>query len=234
MFSLNVYVYTYTYIYIYIWFVINTDCSIIKCVYRISFAERDILRPGAARPTSTLTQPHWIAYSRCCLYDVEPIQYMSWNLYHMPWNLYHMAWNLYNACHGTYTMTWNLYHIENAYRCCRSEDGAAPKLRPSFEPCSCICMSAGSTGPRSDTPNPPTDIVGFRGLDSSIMLILRGGIPRPIGDWPESLSRAMLVGTMLVGRLGIQASVKEMFLRRRIRVGPSLYTKHEIRGWLAV
>ena len=35
------------------------------------------------------------------------------------------------------------------------------------------------------------------------MLILRGGIPRPIWDFPESLTRAMLVGTMLVGGLGV-------------------------------
>ena len=52
-------------------------------------------------------------------------------------------------------------------------------------------------------PNPPTNIVGFRGFDSSMMLIERGGIPRPIGDFPESLSQAMLLGTMLVGRLGV-------------------------------
>ena len=32
-----------------------------------------------------------------------------------------------------------------------------------------------------------------------------GGIPRYIGDLPESLSPAMFVGTMLVGRLGISA-----------------------------
>ena len=40
------------------------------------------------------------------------------------------------------------------------------------------------------------------GFDSSIILIRRGGIPRPIGDFPESLSQAILVGMMLVGRLG--------------------------------
>ena len=57
------------------------------------------------------------------------------------------------------------------------------------------------------TPNLPTNIVGFRGFDSSIILISRGGIPRPIGDFPESVSRVMLVGTMLVGRLGVLASV---------------------------
>ena len=33
----------------------------------------------------------------------------------------------------------------------------------------------------------------FRGFDSSIMLIIRGGIPRPIRNFPESLSQAMLV-----------------------------------------
>ena len=43
----------------------------------------------------------------------------------------------------------------------------------------------------------------FRGFDSSIILILRGGIPRPIGDFPEGLSQAMLVGVTLVGRLGV-------------------------------
>ena len=43
----------------------------------------------------------------------------------------------------------------------------------------------------------------FRGFDSSIIFILRGGIPRPMGDFPECLSQAMLVGVMLVGRLGV-------------------------------
>ena len=37
-------------------------------------------------------------------------------------------------------------------------------------------------------PNLPTNIVDFRGFDSSIIVILRGGILRPIGDFPESLS----------------------------------------------
>ena len=31
----------------------------------------------------------------------------------------------------------------------------------------------------------------------------RSGIPRPIRDFPESLSQAILVGIMLVGRLGV-------------------------------
>ena len=53
------------------------------------------------------------------------------------------------------------------------------------------------------TPNLPTNIVDFSGFDSSIILIFRGGIPMPIGDFPESLSQAMLVGVMLVRRLGV-------------------------------
>ena len=53
------------------------------------------------------------------------------------------------------------------------------------------------------TANPRTNIVDFRGFDSSIILIKRGGILRPIGDFLESSSQAMLVGVMLTGRLGV-------------------------------
>ena len=48
----------------------------------------------------------------------------------------------------------------------------------------------------------PSNIVDVREFDSSIILILRGGIPRFMGDLPECLSQAILEGTMLVGRLG--------------------------------
>ena len=58
----------------------------------------------------------------------------------------------------------------------------------------------------SGTHNLHTNIVDFGGFDSSIMFCLMGGIPRPIGDFPESLSQAMLVGIMLVGRLGVLIS----------------------------
>ena len=43
----------------------------------------------------------------------------------------------------------------------------------------------------------------FGGFDSTIILILRGGIPRPVGNFPESLSQAILEGIILVGRLGV-------------------------------
>ena len=51
--------------------------------------------------------------------------------------------------------------------------------------------------------SPYTNIVDFRGFDSSTILALRGGILMSIGDFPEVLSQTMLLGTMLVGRLGV-------------------------------
>ena len=60
----------------------------------------------------------------------------------------------------------------------------------------------------------PTNIVDFTGLDSSTMLTLRGEIPRPIVDFPETLSRAMSVGTMLVGRLGVSYTLRRRGVTR--------------------
>ena len=57
------------------------------------------------------------------------------------------------------------------------------------------------------TPNLPTNIVDFRGFDSSTILVQRGGILMSVGDFPGSLSQAMLVGTGLVGRLGVHLFV---------------------------
>ena len=53
------------------------------------------------------------------------------------------------------------------------------------------------------TPNLPTNIMDFRGFDSRIILMLGVGIPRPKWDFPEMLSQAIVVGIMLVGRLGV-------------------------------
>ena len=49
-----------------------------------------------------------------------------------------------------------------------------------------------------------TKILDFGGFDLSIILILRGGIPMPIGNSQESLSRQILVGIIVVGRLGVR------------------------------
>ena len=43
----------------------------------------------------------------------------------------------------------------------------------------------------------------LRGFDSSIISISRGGLPRPIGDFPKSLSQAILAGIISVGRSGV-------------------------------
>ena len=57
------------------------------------------------------------------------------------------------------------------------------------------------------TANLRTEILDFRGFDSSRILISRGGIPRPVRDLPEIFSQAILVGIFLVGRLGVTARV---------------------------
>ena len=44
----------------------------------------------------------------------------------------------------------------------------------------------------------------FRGFDSSIILILNGGIPRTIGIFPDSSSQAVVAGRFFVGRLGAE------------------------------
>ena len=63
------------------------------------------------------------------------------------------------------------------------------------------------------TPNLPTNIVDFRGFASSIILIERDGILMSIGNFPQSLTQAMLVGTMLVGGLGI-SDIEESWAER--------------------
>ena len=55
-----------------------------------------------------------------------------------------------------------------------------------------------------DTANLRTKILDFGGFDSSRIFSLRVGILMSIGDFPESLSQAILVGIILVGRLGAQ------------------------------
>ena len=50
------------------------------------------------------------------------------------------------------------------------------------------------------TVNLRTNIMDFRGFNSNIILILRGGIPVPVENFSESLSQAILVGIILVSR----------------------------------
>ena len=51
-----------------------------------------------------------------------------------------------------------------------------------------------------DTANLRTKILDFGGFDSSRIFSLRVGILMSIGDFPESLSQAILAGVILVGR----------------------------------
>ena len=51
------------------------------------------------------------------------------------------------------------------------------------------------------TANLHTKILGFGGLDSRRILILRGGILMPTGDIPEIASQQILAGTILAGIL---------------------------------
>ena len=57
------------------------------------------------------------------------------------------------------------------------------------------------------TANHPTNITDSRVFDSSMILILRGGSLMSIGIIRESLSHAIFVGLMLVGRLGVECIV---------------------------
>ena len=59
--------------------------------------------------------------------------------------------------------------------------------------------------PKTDrgTANLRTTILDFRRFDSSSIVSSRGDIFMSIGNFPESLSQAILVGIILVGRLGV-------------------------------
>ena len=68
---------------------------------------------------------------------------------------------------------------------------------------------AGFTFP--STANLRAKILDFRGFDSSGILIFRGGILISAGTFPEMLSQQIVVGIILVGRLGahlLMASVQ--------------------------
>ena len=53
-----------------------------------------------------------------------------------------------------------------------------------------------------ETANLRTEILDFRGFDSSIILIVRGGIGGPLGNFPEVLSQAILPGIIFRREIG--------------------------------
>ena len=78
-------------------------------------------------------------------------------------------------------------------------------------------MAEGSSAEQSALDQPAqvrpissTNIMDFGGFDSSMILILRGGILMSIGDFLEDLSQAILVGITLVGRLGVSRMMRSL------------------------
>ena len=82
----------------------------------------------------------------------------------------------------------SLYRLRNPRSALGARGGEAPRARAPLQ--------------ATATPNLPISIVDFRGFDSSVILILRGGITRSIGDFPESLTQAMLVGCNVSREIG--------------------------------
>ena len=78
----------------------------------------------------------------------------------------------------------------------------------------------GTTAIRSigehDAANLRTKILAFRGFDASRILSWRVGIPKPIGNFPEDLSQAILVGIILVGRLGLSENTSKTTIGSKI------------------
>ena len=111
--------------------------------------------------------------------------YYMYNLYYCYYCYYH-----YYACYYHY----HYYYHHYCYLLRREKRVGLRQLR----------LERGTTFRAiHTTPNLPTNIMDFRGFDSSIILIYRVGILMSIGNLPESLSQAMLVGIMLVGRLDV-------------------------------
>ena len=70
---------------------------------------------------------------------------------------------------------------------------------------------------RASTANLRTEILDFRGFDSNTILNLRGGILMSEGDFLEHLSRAVLAGIVLAGRLGVRPSAASEEHQKRLR-----------------
>ena len=68
-----------------------------------------------------------------------------------------------------------------------------------------VCSTLTCVRMQTDTANIRTKILDFKGFDSSIVLMSRGGTLMSIGSFLESLSQQILAGIILVGRLGVDA-----------------------------
>ena len=74
-----------------------------------------------------------------------------------------------------------------------------------------------------------TNMIDIRGFDSSMMLILRCGIPRPMGNFPESLSQAIWDnGSREIGRISLFKLLD--LCASSLRRGSSLH-RSKLNGW---
>ena len=97
-------------------------------------------------------------------------------------------------------------------------------VHPSLSP---LLSAAGSLHLPPPAPLPAanlrTKILDLRRFDSSAILDLRGGIPIPIGNSPESFGQAILAGTILVyreiGRISLLAATSAQGFRASASLG---------------
>ena len=86
-----------------------------------------------------------------------------------------------------------------SYIICRMTDAVSRQIRLLDE------VTNETPASSAVTANLRTNIMDFRGFDSSIIVLsLRGGIIMSIGDSPKSLSQAILVVIVLFGGLGVR------------------------------
>ena len=90
--------------------------------------------------------------------------------------------------------------------------GGAPRRRPRAS----MPEAAARLGSAPATAHLPTNIVDFGGFDSSIILILRGGILMSMGIFPEGSSQGILAGIILVERLGASGEAHVAFRTLRL------------------
>ena len=75
-----------------------------------------------------------------------------------------------------------------------------------------IILGGGRSARGRRAANLRTKIPDFGGFHSSRIFILRDGLLVSIGNFLESLSQAILVGTILAGRLGVGIILVEIIL----------------------
>ena len=128
-----------------------------------------------------------------------------------PWAAYTIQYMIYDTTYTKHSITYTVYYILYAtillwlyyvlYTTYYTPPAAWPPPRRT-------AGSAAADPPFGPSSWRPISVLVLRfwiseGFDSSRILILRGGTPRPKGNFPEILSQQILEGQFLVGRLGV-------------------------------